>query len=789
MTPLAALLLLQAAAAPGCDPPAPRSAPVLAIPERGLDDPTAYQGYRTRLYRDSRGNAVQVYLDARSGRVVTLLADAENESAGFTMRDPRGAPARMAWGAEAATASDSGGTRTIEYRLTVEPGTELGWFLLGTMRVERDFQYGGLHRRPFTAPPYRVPEESLLVARVAGLAEAERARHLELLRARSLTELRSRLVPALGSAAPGRVRITRPALDGRGRLALEFRVDPARAALRLGERTVSVRPRSAGPVCLAVRVTTDAPALTPHGREEIFTPAFLEWLSRARAAAGRGDPAAVTRHRRLERLVRSVELLGSEEKLMAGLPNFATYFGRDMLMTALMMRSIWRPGMSEHVIASALRKLGPNGEVSHEEAVGGQAIREAAAEYAGLLGGRLPADSTLARARDILADLRHVRENYHMLDDEFQLPVLVARYLADTTVPAARKRAFLLEESRVSLLLRELGLVARMALPYAQDPRPASLVGFARLDSTRWRSSSWRDSDAGYAGGRYAMDINVIWVPRALESVRDILHALPAIGLARGTFGGLVPDTSALGRWLGDSTALEAAISTWRGAARHFAVRLPPDEVERRLAGRLAWLPDAERGYWRAVLDSAGGGRDTLVFLALALDSAGTPIPVVNTDPATALFLDADPASLPLPGGLEPFLRDYPVGLFVPGLGPLAANDAYAPPEVWERFRRDRYHSPYVVWGREVNLLLLGLAQRIEAAHRAGLRPDPALRAALDQTGAAVEASGMGHNELWSYRIEGGRLRPIRYGSGSDVQLWNTTDLAVQYALSRLPPP
>ena len=27
---------------------------------------------------------------------------------------------------------------------------------------------------------------------------------------------------------------------------------------------------------------------------------------------------------------------------MAGLPNFATYFGRDMLMTALMMRSIWR---------------------------------------------------------------------------------------------------------------------------------------------------------------------------------------------------------------------------------------------------------------------------------------------------------------------------------------------------------------------------------------------------------------------------------------------------------------
>jgi len=29
-----------------------------------------------------------------------------------------------------------------------------------------------------------------------------------------------------------------------------------------------------------------------------------------------------------------VELLSYREKLMAGLPNFATYFGRDMLMTA-----------------------------------------------------------------------------------------------------------------------------------------------------------------------------------------------------------------------------------------------------------------------------------------------------------------------------------------------------------------------------------------------------------------------------------------------------------------------
>src|SRR6185503_79321 len=91
------------------------------------------------------------------------------------------------------------------------------------------------------------------------------------------------------------------------------------------------------------------------------------------------------RGRWLERQVRGVELLSSREKLMAGLPAYATYFGRDMLLSALMMRPIWREEMSAFVIASALRKLSPEGEVSHEEALGGQAAREAASEYTRLI--------------------------------------------------------------------------------------------------------------------------------------------------------------------------------------------------------------------------------------------------------------------------------------------------------------------------------------------------------------------------------------------------------------------
>jgi hypothetical protein len=100
-----------------------------------------------------------------------------------------------------------------------------------------------------------------------------------------------------------------------------------------------------------------------------------------------------------------------------------------------------------------------------------------------------------------------------------------------------------------------------------------------------------------------------------------------------------------------------------------------------------------------------------------------------------------------------------------------------------------------VVWGREVNLLLLGVANQIAAAFdSSGQLKNPAqgpyirsLNQTLQRTLDAVNASGLLHNELWSYEIKDGRLVPTRYGTSSDVQLWNTTNLVVQYVLSKLP--
>ena len=823
---LALGILLQAAAvpaparSPAISTPASdagqRVSPVLFFPEPGMDDTAAYQGYATRLYRDSKSNTVQIYLDRRSGREVLLWADALDESVAFTARDARGRAANLDWDTDAATVSDSGDARTITYRLrAATPSVTLGWFLLGTMRVERDFQYARGQLRPFSAPPYIVAPESLLVATIARLPAAEQRAQLALLRASRVAELRSRLTPTITShntSSSWTIRIEQPALDGRSHLALELIGTPREASVRVLGRTVSIRARTGNAVHLTVRVTTDGTALTPLARDEIFSPGFLSFLAATKTA----DSAV--RGRRLEREVRSVELLSSNEKLMAGLPNYATYFGRDGMMTALMMRSIWTPVMSERVIASVLGKLAPTGDVSHEEALGEQAIREHADEYNARMtdyfrqsrkGDRARADSDLMAARETLRALRRTRENYHMMDDEFQLPVLEALYLADSTVPADRKRAFLRAtasngESHLTLMLREMALVATETHAFAQNPIATNLVSFVRRDSTHWQSASWRDSDVGYANGRFAMDINAIWAPRALEAIASTLASLHALGFSNRSLDSLAPEVarSPLGAWLGDSVQLLRAIDSWKRARKLFVVALGPREVDRRIRAKLASLPAAERRYWEKTMAQRHESGDSVIFLALSLDAQGAPIPVVNTDPATDLFL-RDHAARDASGRgttsevlqeMEPFVRGYPVGLFVDTLGPVVANDAYASPDVWRMFEKDLYHSPRVVWGREVNLFLLGTTDQLSAAlDSTGRVADSSLesyvrllRSSLERVLAAVTASHLQHNEVWSYRIADERLLPTRYGTSSDVQLWSTTDLAVQYALSRL---
>jgi len=688
--------------------------PVLQFPTPGLDDPTAYEGYTARLYRDARGNSVEIYIEGKTGRVVHLWADALNESIGFTARNLGGQEANAAVGFDEgpATVGASGGRRWLRYSLTVQGGRSilLGQWLLGSMRVERDFGYAGRVRDSIDAPTFVVDEMKRLAERLGG-------------------PFNGRLAPSVQLASTERdwaLRASQPSLDGKNHLWLTLRGDTRTTRAKLAGRVLTIRTLGSRPATVSVEIATDGPALDPLRRNQIFSTAFRRFADSAKSE-------------RLEREVRGFELLSSRQKLMAGLPTYATYFGRDMLMTALLMEPVWADTMPEFVMGAALAKLAPNGEVSHEEALGGQAIRENGAEFL------KTGDSTLLR------NLQATRENYWMVDDDFQLPVVAGHYFADAGVPNARKRAFVRRWG--DALRKNIGYVMHRAAPYAHDPVATNLVSFKRDGDGYCHPGSWRDSRVGYAGGCFAFDVNVVWVPQALKAIVAIDSAFRALGEPGIEHAELVP----------------AGARTWQQAAQHFMVALPPAEVAARVGAKIGSLAPDEANYWSAVVARSGVPGDTLRFPAVSLDSAGQPIPVMTTDPAMWLLLERQPADRESEL-LRPFLLPYPVGLFIDGVGLAVANDAYASPPVWDMFEHDLYHSPRVVWGREVNVLLAALATR----NRPG---------AVDSVRTAVARSGLQYAELWSYKFEAGTLRPVRYGSSSDVQLWTLTDLAVQYLL------
>ena len=226
-----------------------------------------------------------------------------------------------------------------------------------------------------------------------------------------------------------------------------------------------------------------------------------------------------------------------------------------------------------------------------------------------------------------------------------------------------------------------------------------------------------------------------------------------------------------------DPAALRSAIERWQGASRHFVVQLPPDEVRERVRARLAAMPEGERRHWNDVLAATRRRRDSLVFLALSLDGEGRPIGVANSDVATRLFLGETEGAPRVPDAAEraavlrdvrTFVRRYPVGLLIDSVGPVVANDAYAPPVRVGRLRA----RPLPRTARRVGAREQPLPARRDAVacSDAGTAPELAayrreLADAIAQVRAAVDASGF-HSELWSYELRDGRIVPVRYGSG-----------------------
>jgi hypothetical protein len=806
--------------------------PMVEFPQFGIDDPAVYSGYVTRFYKDIKGNTTQVTIDSKNKRVTNLFADAANESVSFSWRNSRNENNDLKFASPKARVAEEGNFRTVEYTFSTSSSSiNLGLFLLSTMRVERDFRYKERYSLPLnTEPVFEITEFKNMIESLSRLPENIRNEHLALLNAASIDQVKQRLSPEIRLSKRNEfaeVTIQQVSLDGKNHLCLEIKVDTNRAEITNHGNYLILSSRNNKPIEFSVKMGTDSKALSPLSAKEIFNKSFWSYYRSKKnendslTALSKKNPTdekALTNFRKLERQIKSIELLSSKEKLMAGLPNFATYFGRDMMMTALMMKPIWSPQMLEYVISSVIKKLRPDGNVSHEEGLAIQAIRENANEYNALAVALLDASKLgknekvleiNGRLKHLLANLQETTENYHMIDDDFMLPILTAHLLTTDQLSRQEKIEYLLSYNdehfrMINLLVKNFNYVLKLADPYASDSKAVNLVGFEKLEKNKWRSSSWRDSQTGYANGRFAMDVNAIFVPKALEALSMFIDFLNNAGVNSDSLRKIVPEIqkTILDRYINEPSLLKNAVKVWHNSLKHFQVTLTKEEALNKIKDKLDGLNNDEKEYWKKILKNFRWTDSKINFIALSLDSVGRPIPVVNTDPAMFLFLENFTQKIlekkekpeTIYNLIKMFTTRYPLGLFIHGVGPVVSNDAYSLPDVWEGFKLDAYHSPHTVWGREVNLFILGISSQILNAYdtRGKLKSSAlkeyvyVLRESLDKIVSAVEKSGLKESELWSYKISNGKIEAWRYSTASDIQLWNLTDLAAQFLLNQV---
>lgn len=487
---------------------------------------------------------------------------------------------------------------------------------------------------------------------------------------------------------------------------------------------ITLNPGTAGALRLRLTALTGEEPLTPLPADALLT------------AGARAD----------ERLRQILAFLSYEEKLLAGSWRFNTYFGRDTLMSLALLMPVLEPGVVEAGLSAVIERLNPSGEVAHEEDIG---------EFAALRRLRRGETATVAPLYD-----------YKMVDDDYMLPVVAARYLLDT--PAGRERAG-------AFLARRTAAGTTYGAALAQNFRHVVTMARAFADAPDWRNlvalkpgeyaGNWRDSREGLGGGRIPYDVNGVFVPAALAAI-DRFRA----GGALGTH--LAPETAAVLAPAG------AMARTWRREAPGwFDVEVDPASAAETVA-RYARAIGVDPGPALASLDPS-----PVAFRAVALDEHGGPIPIMHSDQGFALLL-LDLAAAEVGHIASTLLRPFPAGLAT-DVGALVANPAYAPAALYPLFDRGRYHGT-VVWSWHHAVLAAGLDRQIargdlDETSRAALA---AARDRLDDIiAAAHEVRG---SELWSWSHADGRYRAEAFGQrqgdeseSNAAQLWSTVHLAL----------
>lgn len=447
----------------------------------------------------------------------------------------------------------------------------------------------------------------------------------------------------------------------------------------------------------------------------------------------------------------ALRFLSYHEKFLAGSWRFNTYFGRDTLMSVRLLMPVLQPAAIEAGLGAVLARLNEAGEVAHEEGLSEFAILE--------------------RSQHKLPGGDQATLDYAMVDDDYMLAPVAGEFLLGQA-GAAEARAFLARRipsetgapptAAGTLLVRNLRFVIDQAAPFAAAPGWQKLIAIKPGRMT----GEWRDSEEGLGRGRYAYNVNGVFVPAALKAADGLYKAgllnpylTPADRAALAKAGAMarVWHARAPGLFRTDIPAEQAAAQVREYAAR---VGVPAEPALAALKGH------------------------QLSFNAISLDRNGRPVPIINSDDGFLLMF-GHPSAAELEAFVGAAMRPFPAGLMT-DIGLLVANAAQAAPEVEDRFGPGAYHGA-VVWSWQQALFAAGLERQLSRSDLPG-RTRTVLTDAQAKLWRAIDAArATANSELWSWAFRDGRYQVVAFGAGKQdvdesnaAQLWSTVYLAVR---------
>jgi hypothetical protein len=397
----------------------------------------------------------------------------------------------------------------------------------------------------------------------------------------------------------------------------------------------------------------------------------------------------------------SLSFLSYTEKLLAGAWRFLTYFGRDSMISALLLNPVLSKGDNsavEAVIGAVLERINrTDGSVCHEETIG---------DYA-----------TYLNLQDNITSTAPTYD-YKMIDSDLYLPVLMRQYFVGTPVGKSRLPSFLskaagaINPANKNLTYGDLAVITankimKMAAPFAAPGNQTASNLFHLKEGEI--VGEWRDSTYGLGGGRIPYDVNTALVPAALRSIAALARFNASIFPSHP-------------HW---ATLADKYAQVWEDSTlAFFAVTIPSSVA----ASRLESFANKSTFYHGPSQSDHTKSTPNVTFHALALNgySKLKTVDVMNTDDCFRHFLLNTTNQPQLSSFLNQtalnILRPFPAGLRT-SVGLVVANPALSAESVLvQNFTNAAYHGT-VVWSWQLAMMARGLELQLDRCNNESPKP------------------------------------------------------------------